>query len=130
MRRRTFREKGFTLVEIVLVIVLIGILAAIIVPKFAGQTDKAKIAATKINLESIRSAIRMYQADHNGALPNSIGDLIGTYLPNIPEERITPSISIAITVDGNSGWVYDKSSGKVSVNLLNNDADGTPYSSY
>ena len=87
MRRRSFRKKGFTLVEIVLVIVLIGILGAIIVPKFAGQTDKAKIAATKANIESIRSAIRMYQADHDGVPPNNMGDLASTYLSNIPEDK-------------------------------------------
>ena len=124
------RKRGFTLVEIVLVIVLIGILAAIIVPKFAGQTGKAKIAATKANIESLRSAIRLYQGNNDGTLPSDLTSLVGIYLQTMPEEAITPSSAESTVIDGSGGWSYDSSMGEVAVNLSGSDADGTPYSSY
>ena len=123
-------QKGFTLVEIVLVIVLIGILAAIIVPKFAGQTDKAKIAATKANIESLRSAIRLYQGNNDGNLPPDLASLVGTYLQTMPEEAITPSTAERTSVNGDGGWVYDSSVGEVAVNLSGNDSSGDAYSGY
>ena len=121
---------GFTLVEIVLVIVLVGILVAIVIPKFSGQSAKAKIATTRANLESIRSAIRMYQSNNDGALPGGLADFMGDYLPINPEEEITGSISEAAAIDGAGGWVYDKTTGEVYVNLLGNDASGDAYSGY
>ena len=48
-------SKGFTLIELVLVIAVIILLAAIIVPRYASQSGQARIAATKANLESLRS---------------------------------------------------------------------------
>ena len=130
MKGKRHRERGFTLVEIVLVIVLIGILAAIIVPKFAGQTDKAKIAATKANIESLRSAIRLYQANNDGAFPSTLTDLVPTYLKAVPEEAITPASTVVASNDGSGGWVYDSAMGEVAINLSGNDSDGTAYSGY
>jgi len=130
MKVKKLKKRGFTLVEIILVIVLIGIMAAIIVPKFAGQTDKAKIAATKANIETLRSAIRIYQGNNDGALPSALSDLVTTYIKAIPEEAITPSSNVRNSNDGNGGWVYVSSSGEVSVNLSGDDSDGDAYSSY
>ena len=128
--RTTKNNKGFTLVEIILVIVLIGILGTIIIPKFAGQTDKATIAATKANAESIRSAVRLYQSNNDGALPANLAALVSTYLSEVPEETITPSATVTGANDGSGGWVYDAATGDVSVNLAGNDASGDPYSGY
>jgi len=121
-------KRGFTLVEIILVIIIIGILAAIIVPKFAGQSDKAKIATTKANLSSLRSAVRMWQSDNDGDAPTALSDLVPDYIRAMPEEAITPSTDVSAANDGGGGWVY--SSGDVSVNLAGNDANGDPYSGY
>lgn len=59
---------GFTLVELLLVLVILGILAAIIVPKFAGRTEQANIAAAKTQIASIATALRMFEID-NGRYP-------------------------------------------------------------
>ena len=128
--RTTTNNKGFTLVEIILVIVLIGILGTIIIPKFAGQTDKAVIAATKANIESIRSAIRLYQSNNDGALPADLTALVTTYLSELPEETITPSATVKAANDGAGGWVYNATTGEMSVNLAGNDASGDAYASY
>ena len=82
--RHLGQRHGVTLIEVILVIILIGVLAAIIIPKFGAQADKAKIARTKANIVSIRSAIRLYQADHDGKPPVKLSDLVRDYLPTIP----------------------------------------------
>ncbi|MBN1918204.1 MAG: prepilin-type N-terminal cleavage/methylation domain-containing protein [Verrucomicrobia bacterium] len=130
MKRLTTR--GFTLVEIILVIIIIGILAAIIVPKFAGQQDNAKIATTKANLNSLRSAVRLFQSDNNGDLPGTLGALVPTYIRVLPEEAISdpPSTDVVAAVDGGGGWAYDATTGEVAVNLSGNDPNGDAYAAY
>ena len=125
------KNTGFTLVEVILVIIIIGILAAIIVPKFAGQSGMAKIATTKANIGSLRSAIRLYQSNNDGTLPTNLStNLVSTYLRAIPNEAVTPSNSVVATADGSGGWVYVAATGEVSVNLSGNDANGDAYSGY
>lgn len=130
MSSRIKRQQGFTLVEIVLVIIIIGILAAVIIPKFAGQTDSAKIAKTKANLASLRSAVRLFQSDNDGTPPAALGDLVAQYMRAIPEEGVTPSNGVVAANNGNGGWVYDAAAGEVTVNLAGNDTEGNPYSGY
>jgi len=128
---RQFRNKrGFTLVEIILVIIIIGILAAIIVPKFAGQSDKAKIATTKANLNSLRSAVRLWQSDNDGTPPAALANLVPNYIRAIPEEAVTPSTDVKAANDGAGGWVYTAADGEVAVNLAGNDSNGDPYADY
>lgn len=72
------RDSGFTLIELLLVIAILGILAAIIVPKFAGRTEQAKQAAAVSDIASIGTALDSYEVD-NGSYPrgkNGLQDLI------------------------------------------------------
>jgi len=57
-------QKGFTLVELVIVIVILGILAAIAVPKFVNLGGKAKEAAAEANIGALRAAATLYYAEH------------------------------------------------------------------
>ncbi|MGI9288711.1 MAG: type IV pilin protein, partial [Pseudomonadales bacterium] len=62
-------QKGFTLVELLIVVIILAILAAIVVPQFASTTRDANISALDSNLANIRSVIDLYAQQHNGARP-------------------------------------------------------------
>jgi len=61
---------GFTMIELLLVLVILGLLAGIVVPKFAGRTEKAKIRATEIQLASFKTAITAFEIE-SGRFPRS-----------------------------------------------------------
>lgn len=62
-------KSGFTLVEILIVVVILGILAAIVIPQFTGASTEAKESALVSDLQSIRSQIELYKIQHNDNLP-------------------------------------------------------------
>lgn len=66
----TRKRRGFTLIELMLVMVILAILAAIVVPKFAGRSEQAKIAAAKTDIAGIESALELFEVD-NGRYPSS-----------------------------------------------------------
>lgn len=77
------REEGFTLVEIMLVVIIIGVLAAMVVPRFAGRTQQAKIARAKADIASIGVALDLYELDL-GKYPGSseeFKNLVSTSAP-------------------------------------------------
>lgn len=63
-------RRGFTLIELMVVIVILGILAGLIVPRIMGEPDKAKILKARMQIESIGTALRMYKLD-NGNYPTT-----------------------------------------------------------
>jgi general secretion pathway protein G len=72
------KPSGFTLIELLLVIAILGILAALIVPKFAGRTGQAQEAAAKSDIASLGTVLDAYEVD-NGSYPrgkNGLNDLV------------------------------------------------------
>jgi general secretion pathway protein G len=61
---RAQRSGGFTLIEIMVVIVILGVLAALVVPSVLSRTDDARIAAAKSDLAAIRQALKLYRLDN------------------------------------------------------------------
>lgn len=64
------RARGFTLIEIMVVITILGILAALIVPRVVGRTDDARITAAKTDISGILQALKVYRLD-NGRYPTT-----------------------------------------------------------
>jgi general secretion pathway protein G len=62
--------RGFTLVEILIVVVILGILAAIVIPQFTNASESAKSSSLSSQLQTIRSQLELYQVQHNGNYPD------------------------------------------------------------
>jgi general secretion pathway protein G len=73
MNRNSLRH-GFTLVEILIVVVILGILAAIVVPQFTNASESAKSNSLYTQLQTLRSQFELYQVQHNGNYPDLNGD--------------------------------------------------------
>ncbi|HBS60042.1 MAG TPA: hypothetical protein DEA44_12320 [Firmicutes bacterium] len=92
IREMSWAQQGFTLVELLAVIAIIGVLAAIAVPRFMDATTDAQVAQIQADLSTIDSAIVMYYAA-NGAYPTAMTDL-STYFASTPTSPKTPAYSI------------------------------------
>jgi len=133
-RRSVDREGGFTLIEILIVITILGILAAAIIPNFIGFDKEARVAATKSNLDTLRGRVTLFRAKE-GRYPESLDELLSTtyldmgverpYLDKMPAEMISSSTGNNSTITLKSidpltnqgGWVYIKDRAEVVVNI-------------
>ena len=87
MFSRYHKRRGFTLIELMIVIAIIAILAAILVPNFIRARAQGQLTACKSNLKNIGTAMEMYSTDWGGKYPTAIGlpGLAPNYLKTIPE---------------------------------------------
>jgi general secretion pathway protein G len=68
--RRILNPKGFTMIELMVVIVILGILAAIIAPRLVGRTDEARITKARVDITNLETALKLYKLD-NGVYPTT-----------------------------------------------------------
>ena len=74
------RQNAFTLVELLIVIIIIAVLAAIAIPKFSNSTTRSKESALRSNLKLVRNAVDLFRAD-TGLFPNNLAALSATSAP-------------------------------------------------
>ena len=92
------RGAGFTLVELLIVVIILAILAAIVVPQFVASTEDAKLAAVDSNLRNFRSAVALYNQQHD-EFPGANGD--GTNAAN-SEGAFISQLTTFTDADGDS----------------------------
>jgi general secretion pathway protein G len=129
--RRT--QSGFTLIELMIVMAIIGILLTLAIPSFVGAIRHAREAALKEDLQTMRTAIDTYTMDKQKG-PQSLDDLVQDgYIRAIPEDPmtrskdtwVTDSTDSMVSVDETEPGITDVHSGSTDTGT-----DGQPYSSW
>lgn len=119
-------RRAFSLVELVVVVLIVGILAAVAAPRMFNTSNNAKESAAKASLSVVRNAIELYNSE-NGSYPASGASLatdLQKYIkgpfPNSPYTN-TATVADGTAVSSNGeAWVYDKATGNFYVNDKNN----------
>lgn len=92
-------NRGFTLVEILIVVVILGILAAIVIPQFTEASTEAKLSSLCSDLQTTRSQIELYKVQHNDAVPAPEGG-------GVTWDRMTKYTDIGGVVNATKTAVY------------------------
>jgi general secretion pathway protein G len=139
MYARNIGKKGFTLIEILIVVIILGILAAIVIPQFSNASSDAKKASLRSTVQTLRSQIALYKLQHGDTLPNLSGTgagngwpaltassvyqgtTVGPYMQAIPVNSLTNG---SVVKDGTNAaavagadFVYDYGAGTGSGNI-------------
>lgn len=136
-RMSTFRQSGFTLVEILIVVVILGVLAAIVVPQFTSAAAESRDSSIKMNVNRIRQQLEIYREHHGGNYPTLAGfvdqltgvtdeegntvpadtqNSLGPYIREIPINANSKGIVVDNLPVGESDWFYDEDTGAFHAN--------------
>jgi prepilin-type N-terminal cleavage/methylation domain-containing protein len=149
-------NKSFTLVEVLIVVAILGILAAIVLPQFQSHTQQARESAAKENLRILRNAIELYAARHNGVPPGYPHNDPGQETPHlaqfmfqmltnehyinvIPENPFNGYSTLRIIgneeqlpaeATGEFGWIYKAATKTIKLDWPGTDSAGALYFDY
>ncbi|MHC4617548.1 MAG: type II secretion system protein [Planctomycetota bacterium] len=148
-------KKGFSLVEVLIVLAILGILAAAVVPQFQSHAAGAKETTARNNLQVLRNAIELYVARNGGVAPGypdnnpaetpSMGAFFlqmvkdGDYLTHMPENPFNNQRLMQVLADADTfgadatgafGWIYKPATREVRLDWPGTDDKGTRYYDY
>lgn len=148
-------KRAFSLAELMIVLAVLGILAAIVVPHLCSHTVQAKEAVAKDNLRMLRSAIELYTAQHSGVPPGYKDDdpqtipssfyfhqqviLQGNHIRKMPENSFNKldtmdvvgnSETFPAEATGDYGWVYQPATKTIRLDWPGTDESGLRYFDY
>jgi len=130
--------KGFTLIELMIVVTIIGVLAAIVIPTFGILTRRADEGATKGKLGAIRSAVNIYNAKNEDIWAADMNALVPVYLDKVPLLKLGKYFQESTGIDTDPGqlndndgdWSYDTLTGKVWVDCNFTDTQNVVISAW
>jgi len=153
MADKTIRQSGFSLVELAVVVVIIGLIASMAIPRLSRGSQGAAEGTLRGDLKVMRHAIELFVAEHQGLLPSKkeqfvaqmtqytdmAGNVNGTrtaefcfgpYLLDVPPLPVGKQAGDSRVADGgkpgdknDAGWWYDEDTGDIRANLKNDEVD-------